>query len=74
MWAIQNQRKTVEGTDYDKEYAKFTADHEFSIRHKDSSLRNSTRFDDYLDIHQELISPSRVHVAIGERKNSIQKV
>ena len=69
MSFAQKQRK-IPG-DYDKDYAKFTADHDVSIKHKDSSLRNSAKLEDYLEMHQDLISPSKVHVAIGERKNSI---
>ena len=57
--------------DYDREYAKFTTGHELAMRKKDSSLRNSSKIEDYLEMHHDLISPSKVHVAIGERKNSI---
>jgi len=65
----QKQRKLP--GEYNKEFSKFTADHDVSIKHKDSSLRNSTKLEDYLEMHHDLISPSKVHVAIGERKNSI---
>jgi hypothetical protein len=41
------------------------------MRKKDSSLRNSSKIEDYLEMHHDLISPGKVHVAIGERKNSI---
>ena len=59
---------------YETEFAKFTGDHEIGIVKKDSSIRNSTKMEDYMEIlNHELISPGKVHVAIGERKNSTTK-
>lgn len=69
MLFAQKYKRVV--PDYDKEYAKFTAEHELAMRKKDSSLRNSSKIEDYLEMHHDLISPGKVHVAIGERKNSI---
>jgi hypothetical protein len=42
------------------------------MKKKDSSLRNSTRLEDYAEMQHDLISPSKLHVAIGERKNSLK--